>query len=142
MNKQADTKANFKRTFAKFNKHRYLYLHFFSSSSIFALSILHFMCSGGIAVAPPANLIWLFIKLFTSLGGLDTTGPGLSSPFILAAASSEASVRNKARTASEWRTLGIYFTPVYWHQTFVWQPLNDITRKTYCYDRNWCILAL
>lgn len=72
---------------------------FFSSSSILALKMLHFIWSGGIVVAPPANFTWLFLKLLMS--GLGRGGTVLclaadsSRPFSLAWAISEASVKWK-----------------------------------------------
>ena len=64
---------------------------FFMSSSNLALRILHFMCSGGMLLAPPVNLTWLFLKVFTSLC---FTGTGLDSSrfFIFAMACSDDSV--------------------------------------------------
>lgn len=72
---------------------------FFSSSSILALKMLHFIWSGGMVVAPPANFTWLFLKLLMS--GLGRGGTVLclaadsSRPFSLAWAISEASVKWK-----------------------------------------------
>lgn len=78
------------------NENYSVYEPFFSSSSILALKMLHFIWSGGIVVAPPANLTWLFLKLLMSgLGRSGTVlclGADSSRPFSLAWAISEASI--------------------------------------------------